>query len=55
MNTTTCYRCHNDFPDNEMLPLDDGGELCPHCVKFLDGKYQELWTTYDVEREVLPA
>ena len=29
--TTTCARCGKDFLDREMLPLPDGGELCPGC------------------------
>ncbi len=32
MNTTTCLHCGQDFPDRDMLPLPDGGELCPDCT-----------------------
>lgn len=36
-NTTTCAGCHNDFPDDEMMPADDKeGEYCKMCWK--DGK-----------------
>jgi len=32
MNTTTCFICHNDFRDEEMLPLLIEGEACPKCA-----------------------
>ena len=32
-NTTTCWDCHQDFPDNEMINRPDGeGEWCPKCA-----------------------
>jgi hypothetical protein len=31
--TTTCRDCGNDFPDEDMLPCDDGeGEWCHNCA-----------------------
>ncbi len=33
MNTTTCWRCHQDFPDGDMIPLPDEGEVCPSCAR----------------------
>lgn len=35
MNTTTCYWCSHDFPDEEMTPncVNGEGELCPRCMR----------------------
>ena len=37
MNTTTCASCGLDFPDADMLPLNQGGELCSDCMENLRG------------------
>jgi len=32
-NTVTCWDCHQEFPDEEMVPREDGeGELCQVCA-----------------------
>jgi hypothetical protein len=31
-NTTTCFICHKDFADRDMLPLPVEGEACQSCI-----------------------
>ena len=42
MNTTTCAHCGHDFPDGDMLPLEQGGELCGDCMEQVRDAAPEL-------------
>ena len=35
-NTTTCWICGHDYPDNEMMPLPEEGEICQVCLESKD-------------------
>jgi hypothetical protein len=43
-NTTTCALCGADFPDADMIPMPDGGELCDSCASDVTANAVELFS-----------
>ena len=55
-NTTTCHKCNYDFPDQVMIPREDGGELCPVCagkVELIAAGYEWVCPVCDLFNRVI--